>query len=49
MLFIKLFKIGFVPKTNQTSFNINPIERVEYKDFDYGEYKIVKLLHTQTR
>mgnify|MGYP002627304729 CR=1 FL=1 len=47
-IFVKLFQIGFSNKDVSTSsFDTLP-EKVEYKEFDYGDYKTVKLLHTAT-
>lgn len=45
-VFLKLFQIGF--QTEETSFIENKIEKIPYKEFDYGDYKNVKLLHSET-
>lgn len=44
---VNLIKIGFVKKSIQTS-NDDYIEKIPYKEFDYGDYKMVKLLHVNT-
>lgn len=48
VLFIKLFQIGFVQKTKETFSEQKIIKKVPYHQFDYGNYKNVKLLHTET-
>lgn len=45
-LFMKLFQIGF--KTTQTISDKNIIEKIPYKEFNYGDYQTVRLLHTDT-
>lgn len=47
IIIVKLFEIGFSNKTVQTSSNEATIEKINYKEFDYGDYKIVRLLHTE--
>ena len=47
-LMIKLFQIGFIPRTSETSSIQKNIEKIPYKAFDYGDYQTVRLLHTET-
>lgn len=47
-ILIKLFQIGF--NSDEELVNSNDIvEKVSYKEFDYGDYKNVRLLHIDTR
>ena len=46
VLFINLFNFFFVQKTKETVSNQKTIEKVPYQSFDYGNYKMVKLLQT---
>ena len=47
-LVVKLLECGFYGKSQTTSSN-RSLTRIKYKEFDYGDYKTVKLLHTVTR
>lgn len=48
IIIAKLFKIGFYQESVQTSSNEALYEKIPYKEFNYGDYKTVKLLHTST-
>ena len=48
IVFVKLFQTGFVQKTKEAYSNKRLIERIPYKEFDYGDYKTVRLLHSDT-
>lgn len=48
IVLVKIFKVLFVPKVTEVSSKNNLPEKVLYKEFDYGDYKTVKLLHTET-
>lgn len=46
IIFLKLFQIGF--RTEEVLSDEKNLEKVAYQEFDYGDYKMVKLLHTDT-
>ena len=48
IILVKSFQIVFLPKTIPVSVEENLPERFLYKEFNYGDYKTVKLLHTET-
>lgn len=49
IILLNLFKIAFIPKVINTNSFEDLIEKIDYKEFNYGDYKTVKLLHTDTR
>ena len=48
ILLAKLFQSLFFHKTTQVSNSNNLPEKILYKEFNYGDYKTVRLLHTET-
>ena len=48
IILVKSFQIVFLPKTTPVSVEEDLPERFLYKEFNYGDYKTVKLLHTET-
>ena len=47
-ILVKLFEIAFFSEKTPVSSEKNLPERILYKEFNYGDYKTVKLLHTST-
>ena len=48
LVFLKAFQVILLPKTLPADSEDELLERFLYKEFDYGNYKTVKLLHTDT-
>ncbi|MBR2290539.1 MAG: SpoIID/LytB domain-containing protein [Clostridia bacterium] len=45
LIILKLFQLGF--KVEQTASD-SLLEKIPYREFDYGDYQTVRLLHTET-
>ncbi len=48
IVFVKSFQVVFFPKTALVSVNKNLPEKYLYKEFNYGDYTKVRLLHSET-